>query len=102
MFRLKGTNSAMSIPNAETEGLAGAGTIEARLERAERELRGFVLWRKTTLGSHSARGDEFAAALKSIIQTCRKQGRHVWNYLSAAVQAHIAGRSAPRLVTLAP
>lgn len=76
--------------------------VEPTNNHAERELRGFVLWRKTTLGSHSARGDEFAAALKSIIQTCRKQGRHVWNYLSAAIQAHIAGRSAPRLVTLAP
>lgn len=76
--------------------------VEPTNNHAERELRGFVLWRKTTLGSHSARGDAFAAALKSIIQTCRKQGRHVWNYLSTAIQAHVAGRSAPRLVTLAP
>jgi transposase len=76
--------------------------VEPTNNHAERELRSFVLWRKTTLGSHSARGDAFAAALKSIIQTCRKQGRHVWNYLSAAIQAHVAGRSAPRLVTLAP
>lgn len=76
--------------------------VEPTNNHAERELRSFVLWRKTTLGSHSARGDAFAAALKSIIQTCRKQGRHVWSYLSAAIQAHVAGRSAPRLVTLAP
>lgn len=80
----------------------GHDGVEPTNNHAERELRGFVLWRKTTLGSHSERGDTFAAALKSVIHTCRKQGRHVWNYLSAAIQAHVAGASAPRLLTLAP
>lgn len=76
--------------------------VEPTNNHAERELRGFVLWRKTTLGSHSERGDAFAAALKSIIQTCRKQGRRVWSYLAEAIHAHVAGLSAPKLVTLAP
>ncbi len=68
--------------------------VEPTNNHAQSEHRGFVLWRKTTLGSHSARGDAFAAALKSIIQTSRKQGRHVWNHLSCD--------SGPRLRALSP
>lgn len=76
--------------------------VEPTNNHAERELRGFVLWRKSSLGSHSARGDQFAANLKSVIHTCRKQGHHVLDYLSRAVQAHLAGRSAPSLVRFTP
>jgi transposase len=76
--------------------------VEPTNNHAERELRGFVLWRKSSLGSQSARGDRFAANLKSVIHTCRKQGRHALDYLTRALQAHLAHRSAPSLIEVAP
>lgn len=65
---------------------------------AERELRGFVLWRKSSYGSRSERGDAFAANLKSVVHTCRKQGRAVLPYLTEAIQASLRGTAAPSLI----
>lgn len=76
--------------------------VEPTNNHAEQELRGFVLWRKSSLGSQSARGDRFAANLKSVVHTCRKQQRHVLNYLVDAIQAAFNNRSAPSLLVHAP
>ena len=72
--------------------------VEPTNNHAEQELRGFVLWRKSSLGSQSARGDRFAANLKSVVHTCRKQKRHVFSYLVDALQAAFSHRSAPSLL----
>ena len=69
--------------------------VEPTNNHAEQELRGFVLWRKTSLGSQSER---FAANLKSVIHTCRKQRRHVLSYLADAIQAALNNRSSPSLL----
>lgn len=76
--------------------------VEPTNNHAERELRDFVLWRKISLGSQSERGDLFAARIKSVVCTCRKQGRHVWHYLTQATQASLHGRSAPSLLPTSP
>ena len=76
--------------------------VEPTNNHAEQELRGFVLWRKTTLGSQSERGDRFAANLKSVIHTCRKQRRHVLSYLTEAIHASLSKQSAPSLLAHAP
>lgn len=65
---------------------------------AERELRGLVCWRRSTGGSRSDRGDQFAANLKSVIHTCRKQRRHVLTYLNSAIHAALRGRKTPPLI----
>jgi transposase len=72
--------------------------VDPTNNHAERELRGFVLWRKGCYGSRSERGDVFAANLKSVVHTCRKQQRAVLPYLTAAVHAALRGRPAPSLV----
>lgn len=72
--------------------------VDPTNNHAEREIRGFVLWRKTSYGSRSERGDAFAANLKSVVHTCRKQGRPVLPYLTAAIQASLRGAPAPSLV----
>jgi transposase len=72
--------------------------VEPTNNHAERELRGFVLWRKGCYGSQSERGITFAANLKSVVHTCRKQGRPVLPYLTAAVHAAFRGRAAPSLL----
>jgi transposase len=76
--------------------------VEPTNNNAERELRSFVLWRKASLRNQSLRGDAFAASMKSVIQTCRKQKPHVWASLTEATQAHLSKRSAPSLLTIAP
>jgi hypothetical protein len=40
--------------------------------------------------------------MKSVVRTCRKQGRHVWHYLTQATQASLRGRSAPSLLPANP
>jgi len=72
--------------------------VDPTNNHAEREIRGFVLWRKTSYGSRSERGDAFAANLKSVVHTCRKQGRPVLPYLTAAIQASLHGKAAPSLI----
>jgi transposase len=75
--------------------------IEPTNNHAERELRGFVLWRKASFGSRSDRGDRFAANLKSVVHTCRKQGRPVLPYLTQAVHAALRGKPTPSLLAAA-
>ena len=75
--------------------------IDPTNNHAERELRGFVLWRKLTFGSRSERGTRFAANIKSVVHTCRKQHRHVFDYLTRAIQASLRNRRAPSLLAAA-
>jgi transposase len=65
---------------------------------AERSLRCFVLWRKTSYGSQSERGDLFAARIMTVSQTLRKQGRHVLSYLTEACTASLTNRTPPSLL----
>jgi transposase len=75
--------------------------VDPTNNHAERELRGLVCWRRSTGGSRSDRGDLFAANLKSVIHTCRKQHRHVLTYLNSAIQAALRGRKTPSLIAAA-
>jgi transposase len=72
--------------------------VEPTNNHAERELRGFVLWRKASFGSRSERGDHFAANIKSVVHTCRKQGVAVLPYLTLAVHAALRGKPTPSLL----
>jgi len=75
--------------------------VDPTNNHAERELRGLVCWRRSTGGSRSDRGDLFAANLKSVIHTCRKQRRHVLTYLNSAIHAALRGRKTPSLIAAA-
>jgi len=72
--------------------------VDPTNNHAERELRGLVCWRRSTGGSRSDRGDLFAANLKSVIHTCRKQRRHVLTYLNSAIHAALHDRKTPSLI----
>jgi len=65
---------------------------------AERALRAFVLWRKMSFGSQSERGTRFAARIQTVVQTLRKQRRHVLSYLTEACQAALLGVPPPSLL----
>jgi transposase len=72
--------------------------VEPTNNAAERALRAFVLWRKTSFGSQSERGLHFAARIMTVAQTLRKQRRHVFAYLTQACEAALLGHPAPSLL----
>jgi transposase len=75
--------------------------VDPTNNHAERELRGLVCWRKVSGGSQSDRGNRFAANLKSVIHTCRKQRRHLLDYLHSAIHAALRNRPTPSLLPTA-
>ena len=64
---------------------------------AERALRPFVLWRKRSFGCQSERGERFAERVMTAVQSLRKQGRDVLDFLVRSVTAHATGGEAPAL-----
>jgi transposase len=68
---------------------------------AERALRALVLKRKISGPTRSRRGDEFIANGFSAYETCRRQGRDLWDYLHEAMVAWIDKASPPSLLPVA-
>lgn len=65
---------------------------------AEQQLRGGVIWRKTSGGSQSDRGDRFVERLLTVVHSLRKQHRHVLSFLAEAVSNTRRGLPAPSLL----
>jgi len=72
--------------------------IEPTNNTAERALRHAVIWRKLSFGTQSATGSRFVERMLTAIETCRLQKRSIFEYLTAAVGAHLAHRQAPSLI----
>ena len=66
---------------------------------AEQALRHAVIWRKLSFGTQSASGSRFVERMLTVIETCRRQNRNVFAWLSAAVAADLHGHAAPSLLT---
>ena len=71
--------------------------VEPTNNHAERELRAFVLWRKTCYGSQSERGSRFAERLMTVAHTARKQDQNVLEFLTQCCVAHVDGAEPPAL-----
>ena len=65
---------------------------------AEQALRALVLKRKISGPTRSRRGDEFIARGFSAYETCRRQGRDLWNFMHQAVVAFIDKTTPPSLL----
>ena len=76
--------------------------IEPTNNHAERELRGFVLWRKTSGGAQSERGSRFAERIMTVVHTLRKQHRPVLAHLTNAYKAALRGQQTASLLPLNP
>lgn len=72
--------------------------VEPTNNHAERALRPFVLWRKTSYGSQSERGRVFAQRIMSVAHSLRLQKRSVLAFLDEACHASIHGGSSPTLI----
>jgi transposase len=75
--------------------------VEPTNDAAERALRHGVIWRKLSFGTQSAAGRRFVETLLPVIETCRQQGRQVWDFVTHACQALFAGQRAPTLLPTA-
>lgn len=66
---------------------------------AERDLRRFVIWRKTSFGSQSLRGDRFIERVLTAVVSCRKQRRPLFEFFVDAVRgAVVPGHARPSLL----
>jgi transposase len=72
--------------------------VEPTNNAAERALRQAVLWRRQSLGTQSLRGCLFVQRILTVVATLRQQRRHVLEYLTQAIQAHLNHERAPPLV----
>lgn len=65
---------------------------------AERSIRSIVLKRKIAGPTRSRRGDEFIARGFSVVETCRRRGRNLADYMHQAVIAWIDKAPRPSLL----
>ena len=72
--------------------------VEPTNNRAERGLRGAVIYRKLSLGSQSEQGERTIERLLSASQTCRLQRRSLFAYLTDVLAANARGDPVPSLV----
>jgi transposase len=73
-------------------------SVEPTNNHAEREIRAFVLWRKRSFGTQSARGNVFAENLMTVAHTARKQKMDVLAFLTQCCDAHLNKTQVPSLV----
>jgi transposase len=76
----------------QTEG------VEPTNNEAERAERHGVLWRKTSGGTDSPAGSRFVERILTVVETCRRQGRKVLDYLSGCIEAWRLGQTPPPLL----
>jgi transposase len=72
--------------------------VEPTNNLAERTLRGFVIWRKISFGTQSARGSRYVERIMTVAGSCRLQGRNLLDFLTQALQAHWGKGGMPSLV----
>jgi transposase len=73
--------------------------VEPTNNAAERALRPAVLWRKGSFGCHSAEGSRYVERILTVSATCRQQGRPLFDFLVAALQAARQATPPPSLLT---
>lgn len=74
--------------------------VEPSNNRAERDLRHPVVWRRSSFGTDSPRGSRFAERILTVVATCRKQGRSAFQFLADLLTAvwHGQPQQAPQLL----
>ena len=71
--------------------------VEPTNNPAERALRGPVIHRKLSHGTHSDDGERFAERALSVATTCRQQHRSLFAFLTDLLTAHTRGDPLPAL-----
>ena len=72
--------------------------IDPTNNAAEQALRHAVIWRKLSFGTKSPAGSRFVERMLTVIETCRRQSRDTFAWLTATVDAHLQQQSGPSLL----
>jgi transposase len=72
--------------------------VEPTNNAAERALRHAVIWRKLSFGTQSSAGSRFVERMLTVLETCRRQARNAFAWLTQAVRAAFSGQPAPSLL----
>ncbi|MFO8072782.1 MAG: IS66 family transposase [Polyangia bacterium] len=72
--------------------------VEPTNNVAERTIRPYVLWRKSSFGTQSERGNRFVERMMTASATCKQQGRNLLDYLTDALAAVMHNRPPPSLL----
>jgi transposase len=72
--------------------------VEPTNNKAERDLRLAVLWRKGSFGTHSPQGSRFTERLLTVTASLRAQDRSVLTFLREAMSAALQGKPTPSLL----
>jgi transposase len=72
--------------------------VEPTNNVSERALRPAVIWRKLSFGTQSATGSRFVETILTVVETCHRQSRNSFEYLSTAIHAHWTGQRSPSLL----
>ena len=72
--------------------------VEPTNNAAERAIRHGVIWRRQNHGPKSEAGARYLANIWSLVETCRQQGRQVWDFLAQCWEAACSGRPMPSLI----
>jgi transposase len=100
-LKIRGVSGACADMLAHKEALftfARCPGVEPTNNHAERALRPFVLWRKTSYGSQSDRGRLFAQRIMTVAHSLRLQKRSIFQFLVEACQASSNGRTGPSVL----
>jgi transposase len=76
--------------------------IEPTNNLAEQAIRFVVIDRHVTQGTRGETGQQWCERIWTVIATCAQQGRSVWDFLCAAIEAHFTGTKAPSLLPIPP
>jgi transposase len=72
--------------------------VEPTNNEGERAARPGVLLRKTSGGTDSACGSRFVERMLTVVETCRRQGKKVLDYLCACLESWRLDQDPPSLV----
>jgi transposase len=73
--------------------------IEPTNHVAEQALRFVAIHRRLTQGTRGEAGQRWCERLWTVVASCAQQGRSVFEFLRAAVEAHFRGEPAPSLLS---
>ena len=69
--------------------------VEPTNNAAEQAIRFVVIDRHITQGTRGEKGPHWSERIWTALATCARQGRSVWEYLQATVQAYLEGEQGP-------
>lgn len=72
--------------------------VEPTNNDAERTVRQYVIWRKTSFGTQGEKGNQFVERILTAVGTCKRQKRGVFDYLSTLMSARLHGLPVPSLL----